>query len=357
MKVLQLIDTLNAGGAERVALNYANELSQHLVGSYLCATRQEGPLKSQLKPEVGYLFLQKKSALDLFAIFRLARYVKKNDITIIHAHGTSFLTAVLCKLLVRNLKIVWHDHLGKRHQMKFLPKFTLILSSYLFDLILTVNPVLKIWCEKNLKTKRVIYLPNFSVCDVAIEGKTKLNGIAGKRIVCLANLRPVKGHLFLLNVFKKLIEKYPRWTLHLVGKNFQDNYFNQLQQFIEANQLQKSVFIYDSRDDIHHILSQSNIGVLPSKSEGFPLALLEYGLAGLPVITTNVGECAGILGNPPQGLLIEFGNSEQLKASLSLLMADEQTAIRLGKGLKNRVQTHFSAQKAIAKLLVCYSEL
>jgi len=113
MKVLQLIDTLNAGGAERVALNYANELSQHLEGSYLCATRQEGPLKNQIKPEVGYLFLQKKSALDLGAVRRLSQYVKANKINLIHAHGTSFLTAVLCKLFVRNLKIVWHDHYGK----------------------------------------------------------------------------------------------------------------------------------------------------------------------------------------------------------------------------------------------------
>ncbi|PKP39484.1 MAG: glycosyltransferase, partial [Bacteroidetes bacterium HGW-Bacteroidetes-13] len=129
MKVLQLIDTLNAGGAERVAINYANELSQHLVGSYLCTTRQEGPLKSQLKPEVGYLFLKKKSALDLFAIFRLARYVKKNDITIIHAHGTSFLTAVLCKLLVRNLKIVWHDHYGKSEELENRPVFILKIAA------------------------------------------------------------------------------------------------------------------------------------------------------------------------------------------------------------------------------------
>jgi len=357
MKVLQLIDTLNAGGAERVAINYANELSQHLVGSYLCTTRQEGPLKSQLKPEVGYLFLKKKSALDLFAIFRLARYVKKNDITIIHAHGTSFLTAVLCKLLVRNLKIVWHDHYGKSEELENRPVFILKIAAVFFNLIVVVNPLLKNWCKTKLKFKKVIYISNFSILDKSIPATTVLSGIDEKRITCLANFRNQKNHLFLLSVFKVLLKDYPAWTLHLVGKNFQDDYFNQLQQFIEANQLQKSVFIYDSRDDIHHILSQSSIGVLPSLSEGFPLALLEYGLAGLAVVVTNVGECANILGNPPQGWLIESGNSEQLKASLSLLMADEQTATRLGKGLKNRVLTQFSAQKAIAKLLVCYSEL
>lgn len=42
MKVLQLIDSLSVGGAERVAVNLANGLAEAGVQSYLCATRQEG---------------------------------------------------------------------------------------------------------------------------------------------------------------------------------------------------------------------------------------------------------------------------------------------------------------------------
>lgn len=357
MKVLQLIDTLNAGGAERVALNYANELSRHMEGAYLCTTRQEGPLKNQLKPEVGYLFLRKKSAIDLGAVIRLARYVKKDDITIIHAHGTSFLTAVLCKLFAPNLKVVWHDHYGKSEELENRPVLFLKLASHFINLIVVVNPILKNWCETHLHAKKVIYLTNFSILDGAIPTATTLSGLDGKRIICLANFRPQKNHLLLLSVFGGLLKEFPEWTLHLAGKNFEDAYFQQIQQYIETNHLQKSVFIYDSRDDIHHILSQANIGVLASQSEGFPLALLEYGLAGLPVVVSNVGECAGILGNPPQGLLVGPNDAEQLKASLSLLMSDEKTAARLGLGFKNRVQKHFSPEKIIEKLLICYSEL
>jgi glycosyltransferase involved in cell wall biosynthesis len=357
MKVLQLIDTLHAGGAERVALNYANELSQRLDGSYLCTTRQEGILKNQLKPEVGYLFLKKKSAVDLAAVLRLVRFVKTRKINLIHAHGTSFMTAVLCKFFVSNLKIVWHDHYGKSEELENRPLFILKMAAKFFNLIVVVNPLLKNWCESKLNFKKVIYLTNFSVLDSSIPAKTTLFGLNEKRMVCLANFRHQKNHLFLLSVFKELLKEYSEWTLHLVGKIFQDAYFQQIQQYIEINQLQKSVFIYDSRDDIHHILNQSNIGVLPSKSEGFPLALLEYGLAGLPVVTTNVGECAGILGHPPQGLLVEPRNAKQLKASLSLLMSDKKTAHRLGEGFKNRVQTEFSAEKVIGKLLICYGEL
>lgn len=357
MKVLQLIDTLHAGGAERVALNYANALNDHITGSYLCATRHEGPLKNQLKPEVGYLFLKKKSAVDLSAVIRLVRFVKKNKIDVIHAHGTSFMTAVMCKLLAPNLKIVWHDHYGKSEELENRPVFFLKLASYFISLIVVVNPSLENWCKTHLHTKKVVYLTNFSILDEAIPATTTLSGLDGKRIICLANFRPQKSHVLLLTVFGELLKEFPKWTLHLVGKNFEDAYFDHVQQFIETHQLNENVFIYGSRDDIHHILSQASIGVLPSQSEGFPLTLLEYGLAGLPVVATNVGECAGILGNPPQGLLVEPNDTEQLKASLSLLMSDGQTAADLGMGFKNRVQQYFSPEKVIEKLLICYSGL
>jgi hypothetical protein len=90
MKVLQLIDSLETGGAERIAVTYANELVNHLDGSFLCTTRKEGLLKITIDSRVGYLFLEKRRTFDLLAILRLFKYVNKNKIDMIHAHSTSF---------------------------------------------------------------------------------------------------------------------------------------------------------------------------------------------------------------------------------------------------------------------------
>ena len=46
--------------------------------------------------------------------------------------------------------------------------------------------------------------------------------------------------------------------------------------------------VFISQLDIKNILHQATLGVLSSKSEGLPVALLEYGLASLPVVATNV---------------------------------------------------------------------
>ena len=107
MKVLQLIDSLHAGGAERVAVNFANALVSKTDGSFICATREEGVLKNSINKSVSYLFLNKIHTLDIRAIKRLHNYVRINDIDIIHAHSSSFFLATLVKFL-NNTKIKWY---------------------------------------------------------------------------------------------------------------------------------------------------------------------------------------------------------------------------------------------------------
>ena len=65
IKVLQLIDSLQVGGAEVLAVNIANTLSKQRIVSHLCATRKEGPLKENIEPAVGYLFLERKKTVDI----------------------------------------------------------------------------------------------------------------------------------------------------------------------------------------------------------------------------------------------------------------------------------------------------
>src|SRR5690606_5619236 len=110
MRVLQLIDSLRSGGAERMSVTYANALVKRIDASFLCCTRKEGLLKKQLSPEVGYLFLNKKSTLDLQAFRKLRNFVKENKIDLIQAHSSSWFLALMVKLSLPKLKLVWHDH-------------------------------------------------------------------------------------------------------------------------------------------------------------------------------------------------------------------------------------------------------
>ncbi|WP_100611987.1 glycosyltransferase [Confluentibacter lentus] len=353
MKVLQLIDSLDAGGAERVAVNYANSLANLIEASYLCSTRKEGLLKESLSNHVAYLFLNRKSTFDFKAIKKLHVFVKINKINIVHAHSSSFFIASIIKILNPKIALIWHDHYGKSEFLNDRPKFVLTWCSKLFDHIVTVNTLLQNWSEEILGVKSVSYLPNFATIST-IQPITQLQGKEGRRIVCLANLRAQKDHITLLEAFKTIKDKYPEWTMHLIGQDFNDAYSLSVKTFIKKNNLESYVFIYGSCSDVFNILSQCTIGVLASKSEGLPLALLEYGLAKLPVVATNVGDCSKVISNDEEGFLISSENHKVLAEALLIYINDLDLRVQVGHNLHLKVLSTFSQAKAIETLIEIY---
>lgn len=356
IRVAQIIDSLHAGGAERIAVNYANALSKEKVYSALVTTRQEGTLKTQILHPENYLFLQKKSTVDFKAILNLRNFVLQNKISILHVHGSSFFIAFLVKLLCWKLQLLYHEHNGERIKQSFWKNMPLFFCLLFFSKIIVVNKQLLQWYQ-NYGYKSVSYFPNFGTLEDASNEKTILHGKDKKRIVCLANLRNPKNHILLLETFANIVAKFPEWTLHLIGKNKEDSYYANLLAKIEELHLENSVFFYGARNDIGCILEQSSIGVLCSTYEGFPVTLLEYGLAGLPVVCSDVGYCSDIIMHQKTGLLFPSNNAKSFTEQLEKLIASEQERIKYSQELLNHVETNFSSQKVVLQLLELYQNI
>ena len=355
MRVIQLIDSLEAGGAERIAVNYANALSAAIAYSGIVATRQEGVLKAALHDTTQYLFLNKKSTFDTAALMRLRAFVKTNRVGIVHAHGTSYFTAVLLKIIYPQIKIIWHEHYGARASQRSTANIVLILCSFFFAMVFVVNHQLEVWVRKRLAVRRVFYIPNFAIDDrIGTQPLTELKGLPGKRIVMLANLKDPKNHIVVLQAFKQLQLTTADWTLHLIGKDYNDPYAAGLKDFIIEHGLSDKVFIYGVHSDIQHILSQSDIGILSSLQEGFPVSLLEYGLAGLAVLSTDAGYCAEIIRNDETGLLFDPQNVEQISQHLRNLISDSRLRGRFGLSLQKLVHENYTMDTVLAMLLSKY---
>jgi glycosyltransferase involved in cell wall biosynthesis len=355
MRVLQLIDTLNAGGAERVAVNIANSLSFEIDKSFICATRKEGILKENIDKNVDYFFLDRKFTLDFKAILRFKRFLKKNRISIVHAHGSSFFLASLIKILIRNIDIVWHDHYGNRKKASNVNNSILKFCSLFFKQIIAVNKELELWSKKHLWCGKVVYLPNF-VMDYKSEiSNTILKGVDNKRVLCLANLRDPKDHENLIRAFSIVHKKYPEWSLHFVGGIYNDDYSKNIKSLILDYGLQECVFLYGSRPDVSSIIKQCEIGVLSSKSEGLPMALLEYGLNGLAVVVTDVGECKEVVSG--FGLLVTAEDYKALSNAIINYIKNVDRRIEDSKNFQKRVNEKFSSSAVIMKIVSLYKAL
>lgn len=352
MRILQLIDSLEAGGAERMAVNYANVLGDALGFSALVATRKQGSLLEQIDTKVNYLFLNKKKALDFGALWRLRSFVLQHAITHVHAHSTSFFMAFVLKLTLPSIKIIRHDHYGNASFLSERPSGVLRCTSFFFSGVIAVNQQLKEWSEQKLNSKNVIYLPNFipseQVCDTRT---TYLEGHVGKRIVFLANLRPQKNHFLLLEVARMLKASHPDWTFHLVGKDFEDAYSLSIKDTIKTFQLENQVFLYGSRTDVNFILKQCDIGILTSASEGLPVALLEYGMHQIPVVVTAVGELPSIIDNNVTGWLVPSNDAVSFYKALLALISDSSMRTRMGLALQQTVFEGYSSKGVLQKYL------
>ena len=354
MRIVQIIDSLEAGGAERMAVNYANALEKKIVFSGLIATRKEGSLKNKIDTNVSYLFLEKKKSIDFQAVFRLRKYIKKNQIDIVHAHSSSFFIAVLVKLTLPRIKIIWHDHYGTREKETKKENRTLIYLSTFFSAIFVVNLQLQEWSKKNMRCSRVVFIPNFTTSETETEQLTSLKGIDGKRIVFLANLKNPKNHILILKAFSELKLNENGWSLHLIGRDYFDNYSDQLKKHIASYSLENAIHLYGAKSDVRYILSQASIGVLASRQEGFPVTLLEYGLGNLAVISTNVGYCSSIIQNEVNGLLFDPQSDLEVKTQLKKITDDDSLRKTLGNNFKQSVEENYSEEVVIKKLISAY---
>ncbi|NBL64850.1 glycosyltransferase [Flavobacterium sp. NST-5] len=340
MRILQLIDSLEAGGAERMAVNFANVLAKQVEFSGLVCTRAEGPLQKTLSNEAAYFFMCKKSALDFKALYRLQSFVKKNKVEIIQAHSSSFFTAVLLKILMPKLKIFWHDHYGNRSNMPQFSRYVLQICSMFFTGILVVNEHLKIWAQKYLSCKNIMFLENFISEQKRLTG-LHLPGENGKRIIQIANLKYPKNHVLSLEVAKIVSEKYPNWTFHFIGKDFKDAYSENLVKIIDDSNLKSQVFFHFNTQ-IDDYINQAEICILTSESEGLPVSVLEYGKFSKAVVATQVGQIDVVIENGKSGFLVPSGEASIFAEKVIELIEDESLREQFGKNLFQKVKNNFT---------------
>ncbi len=353
MRVLQLIDSLRPGGAEKMAVNIANALVPQVDRSFLCCTRQEGFLKNELTTEVGYLFLNKRSSFDPQAILKLRQFIKENNIEIVHAHSTSFFLAVLLKLSGKQFKFIWHDHYGESELLEQREFKILKVFSRFFDGIISVNTVLKEWAVKNLDCIKVIEIKNFiPEPDPAAEAKIKLKGEENHfKIICVANLRPQKDHFNLLKAFE-MLDQDLHVSLHLVGEDPVTAYSKSVLEALKNSSVKEKIFYYGTQTEIISLLQLADLGVLSSRSEGLPLALLEYGMAGLPVLCTDTGQCREVVGEAT--MLVIKEDPLELAAGINNYIKNPSLLKRNSTILSKTVEKNYSQQKIISDILMFY---
>lgn len=356
VRIAQLIDSLDPGGAERMAINLANEFSERGIDHRLWISRHDGGLSPLVYEKHRLHFLNKKSTFDWRAFQNLLIQVDSFRPDLIHAHGTSVYWSIALKWFRPTLKLIWHDHLGISNEViTSNPRRELDWLARWIDFIVTANQSTEeYWKTREIITKEKIqYLPNFPHL-FPIDKKENQTFT----FLHLANYRPEKGQLLLLEAAGLMVKKGLVFKLRMVGKAVDHKWKTKILQVRSDLGLDSIVQLDGEVQDIAPVLADANAGLVASDREGLPVAILEYGLASLPVISTAVGQCPQVLGFGQFGVLVPPGNPDLFAIEMEKMLSNRNKSSELGNLFQDHVKSHygsdhfFSPYLSILKLLL-----
>jgi glycosyltransferase involved in cell wall biosynthesis len=169
----------------------------------------------------------------------------------------------------------------------------------------------------------------------------------------VANLRPHKGHRFLLAATAIVRRTIPDVKLVLVGQGPQ---LAAIRKQIEHLDLDRSVVMTGFRDDAQRLTSAFDVFALPSVHEGLSIALIEALALGKPVVACRAGGVPEVMRHGEHGLLVDPGDVEGLARGITALLRDPALRAQFGQAGVRRAAA-FDIRHAVARMEKVYEEL
>lgn len=363
MRILFLIDSLHsiAAGSERQIYKLIDGLvaAGHQVSLILLRetefTRQ---LKSFPCPWESLNIHSITTAHAFSTMLNLRKKIKREGVDVVHAYfPDACILAPLFLKTSKNFLVTSRRDMGLIYQGK--PAWIYSVLAHRTDAIVSNSKAVNdfIAHKENVPSRKTKVIFN------GIEEYTSSNNEPVKvfayetsvKLILVANIKPVKRTLDAAIAVGQLISEGHDIELALVGEKQDQNYAEQIENLISEMKVNDRIRMTGSIAEPRRILSQANIGLLISESEGLSNTVMEYMDAGLPVVATNVGGNPELVTHQHNGLLIDKGDIAQLKSAILLLISDLSLRESLGRAGKIRIQEEFSINALISKHEMLYA--
>ncbi len=368
-KVFYLLDSLNIGGTEVQAVELAARLSADQYDVTLGCLRARGPLLEKLKgSSVSVREFYPKGGFDsphgIYQMFRLALFLRRNGFQIMHAHDVyanilGIPAAVLARVpvIISSQRDLGHLDLYKSRRRIWLRRLQRLSTAVLTNANAVREAVL---AEDHFAPDKVKVIHNGVDLDrfsQRSQDRTWLSptGNQERWVVLVGNMHgDIKGHPTLIAAAEAVVREFPGVKFLFAGDGQRRKEFEEQSARLG---IANHFHFLGRRDDVPRILCCCEIGVLPSKAEGLPNAVLEYLAAGLPTIASRVGGNAEIIEDGKTGLLVPPEDSAALSDALLRLLRNSNLAADLGNNGREFVAAEFTFQRLIEKTDQMYTEL
>lgn len=340
LKVLQIVSSSAAGGAERHALGLSEALQQqgHYV-ELICpgegwishAARQVGvPVHLSPMRRMGWMATRNL----------IARKVKREGIDVLHTHLTrasyiGFAVGVKEHVpVVTTVHLLNNDRLFRRLAQG---RNRLVAVSEYVQTVLHEKGVAREYIDTVYNGTDFLQYdaadPAAVKAELGIPVERRIIGIVGR--VCKS-----KGHIEMIRALKRIVKSVPNAHAVCVGR-IEPGFKDELQRAVHSEGVADHITFTGVRADVPRMIDAFDVSAMPSHMETFGLAAIEAMARGRPVIASNVGALPEVVSHGRTGLLVSVDASE-LAGAAEYLLNDDPVRHEMGRQAREEVEARFS---------------
>ena len=354
LRILQLVNSLDTGGAEKMASSLSLQLQRMGHRVHIVCLRDFGrmavPIERFHENGIYPLKYAKHNGFNPACVFKLVRLLKSECIDIIHSHNplvTHY--AAAASLLAGTPLSVSTVHGSATLEIQTWAQALFAGSCRLTDrIVLVCRQVQEEFCRRFPSlASRAISIPNgiefgelLAIAPRVPSGEFVFGAVG--------RLVPVKDHSTLLAAFARLHSRFPSCRLEILGWG---ELREPLENLAATLGLGHAVGFHGWSSDISAFLSRVDAFVISSRSEGLPMTLLEAMAAGLPIVATAVGGVPEVVEVARCGWLARPGDAEDLANQMACAISSRDGH---GQRAREAVLKNYSVESMARQYVAVY---
>jgi glycosyltransferase involved in cell wall biosynthesis len=351
--ILVLDNELGMGGSENLLYEFAGRVDRSRFDVKVCCLKEGGYFRNRLV-DLGVPFYDRllNHKYDALAFRKLARILEKESVDLIEtfAHSNTVLFAYFAKTLgiVKRFVVSFHatgtasgGNLVRPYLKPFLREADALLAlarehkRYLAE-------------REGLSTFKIEVIHNGVDTGTYFAGppdeavRRELAVDQGDTLVTtVASLKPLKGVDLLLRAARRVLRTNRAVTFLIVGDGPERSNLERLAGVLDIGERVRFVGV---RGDVPALLRSSDMFVLSSRTEAFPLVVLEAMASGLPVVATGVGSVREMVEDGISAIVVPPEDSNALADAIVRIIDDEELARAFGDEGRRIVERRFRVE-------------
>jgi glycosyltransferase involved in cell wall biosynthesis len=291
---------------------------------------------------------------DIMAFLSLIKVIREFKPQIIHTHTAKagFLGRIASILSFhRSIRVhTYHGHLLHGYFGSFTRLLIVVAEKSLAVVtqqLLTVGEKVRqdlLVAGIGKKEKFSLMPPGLAIGDLSPKAESQaFFGLNNQRLQCafIGRVTKIKRPDRFLDIVSEVKQRHLKLEFFIAGDGELLHY---CRERIIAEDLPVKVLGWQS--NIERVLSAADIVLLTSDNEGTPLSLIQAGMAGLPVVTTNVGSVPEVVLNNVTGVVAEL-DVQQIADALEKLVGSQALRAQLGSAAQKFTLANFGVERLV----------